>query len=73
MANDSIEYIFFYSHLLKNGFLSQYFDISFEHEGASYGTAEQYMMAAKARLMGDSISLANILATEGPEDAKKLG
>ena len=73
MANGSAEYIFFYSHLLKNGFLSQFFETSFEHEGASYGTAEQYMMAAKARLMGDSISLANILATEGPEDAKKLG
>jgi len=31
------------------------------------------MMAAKARLMGDSTSLANIMATRKSDDAKKLG
>ena len=73
VADDSAEYIDFYSHHGQHGFLSQFFEAPFEHEGASYGTAEKYMMAAKARLMGDSTALAHIMATQKLDDAKKLG
>ena len=66
-------YIYFYSHHGQYGFLSQFYDAPFEHKGASYGTAEKYMMPAKARLMSDLATLVHIMATRTPADAKALG
>lgn len=35
------------------GFLSQWYDCSFELDGSTYRTAEEWMMVGKARLFGD--------------------
>lgn len=45
----------------------------FTVDGVDYGCAEQYMMAAKARLFGDHQTLAKILATTSPREHKALG
>lgn len=41
--------------------------------GTEYQNAEQFMMAEKARLMGDSATLQLIMATADPRDIKALG
>ena len=38
-----------------------------------YPTAEHYMMAEKARCFGDDESLAKIMATKDPSEAKRIG
>ncbi|MTH46620.1 NADAR family protein [Intestinirhabdus alba] len=45
----------------------------FSHNGAIYATAEHWMMAGKARLFGDSVTLSRILAASTPGEAKKPG
>lgn len=37
------------------GFLSQWYDCAFEHEGISYRSAEMWMMVQKAKLFGDEV------------------
>lgn len=37
------------------GFLSQWYDCAFEHDGSTYRTAEEWMMVGKARLFGDEV------------------
>lgn len=39
------------------GFLSQWYDCAFEHQGTTYRTAEEWMMVQKAKLFGDEVSL----------------
>ncbi len=41
--------------------------------GISYATAEHFMMAEKARLFDDLVTLAEILTAKSPAVAKKLG
>ena len=53
--------------------LSQSWPAAFTVDGVSYPTAEHYMMAAKARLSGDTESAAQILAAPHPGAAKALG
>lgn len=53
--------------------LSQWWPAAFTVDGVSYPTAEHYMMAAKARLSGDTESAAQILAAPHPGAAKALG
>lgn len=38
------------------GFLSQWYESEWEHEGTSYISAEMWMMVGKARLFGDEVS-----------------
>ncbi|MCY0987772.1 NADAR family protein [Nannocystis sp. ILAH1] len=45
----------------------------FEVDGVTYGCAEQFMMAEKARLFGDEATRAKILATDSPRQHKALG
>jgi ribA/ribD-fused uncharacterized protein len=45
----------------------------FTLDGLSYVCPEQYMMASKARLFGDSEIEQQILATESPKEHKRLG
>jgi hypothetical protein len=42
-------------------------------DGVTYGCAEQFMMAEKARLFGDEATRAKILATDSPRQHKALG
>jgi ribA/ribD-fused uncharacterized protein len=53
--------------------LSQWWPARFTVDGVSYPSAEAYMMAAKARVFGDDETLARILATDDPAEAKTLG
>ncbi len=52
---------------------SQWWASEFTVDGVTYTTAEQWMMAGKARLFGDDGTLAEILATHDPATVKKLG
>jgi hypothetical protein len=58
---------------LSDACFSQWWKCRFEVGGVTYVTAEQYMMAAKARLFGDGEALEKILAQEDPSKVKALG
>ena len=67
MANDE-KFTFFY-----HGPLCQWHRSTFVVDGVRYVTAEQYMMAEKARLFGDQKTLDLILEAQNPQDQKRLG
>jgi ribA/ribD-fused uncharacterized protein len=58
---------------LSDACFSQWWPARFNVDGVSYATAEQFMMAAKARLFRDERTLASILAEEDPSKVKALG
>ena len=53
--------------------LSQWYPCQFEVDGVTYTSAEQYMMAEKARLFGDEKIRTEILRTSDPRKCKALG
>ncbi len=55
------------------GVFSQWHPAGFEIEGQRYCCAEQWMMAAKARLFGDTARAEAILATADPGAQKRHG
>lgn len=61
-------YVFFWG-----GPFSQWAKYPMEIDGKTYVTCEQYMMAEKARLFGDSESEAKIMASKNPSEQKSLG
>ena len=69
--------VFFYGHRKgEHAAFSQFYGpIEFaDEDGNTYNCAEQYMMAAKARVMGDTKTLAQILACDyNPTAIKQLG
>ena len=73
------KYLFFWGHTpsptgeITKSCLSQWYESAFVLDGVNYPTAEHYMMASKAKLFNDHESLANILASQTPAEAKKLG
>lgn len=62
------QFTFFWS-----GPFSQWHPSPFTLEGLPYGCAEQWMMAEKARLFGDSETAALIMANADPATQKRLG
>gem|GEM_PF-168162 len=59
---------------LSDAVFSQWYALApFPHEGTRYFTAEQFMMAAKARLFEDHETLASILVEPDPGKVKALG
>lgn len=58
---------------IGTGCLSQWWSAAFDIDGVTYPSAEHYMMAAKARLFGDSAIEAKVLAARTPAEAKSLG
>ena len=71
----SRETVYFYGHT-KGPYacFSQFYPCSFvDEDGAAYGWAEQFMMAGKARVMGDDATLASIMAARDPTSVKALG
>jgi len=78
-AQSDPEYLFFWGHRpSKDGSIiktcmSQWWPASFTEDGCVYHTAEHYMMAGKARLFNDAAVLDEVLATDSPIIAKKLG
>lgn len=73
------KYLFFWGHQkredgqLGKSCLSQWWPCEFEKEGVIYSSAEQWMMAEKARIFGDLEILKKILDTASPKEAKTLG
>lgn len=64
----------------KNGFVlfwggpfSQWYQWKMVIDGIEYNCNEQYMMAEKARLFGDTEALEAIMATKDPKKQKALG
>ncbi|MEQ3554444.1 NADAR family protein [Pseudonocardia nematodicida] len=53
--------------------LAQWYRSPFEVDGVRYATAEQWMMASKARLFGDDDALARVLTSGSPAEAKRAG
>jgi ribA/ribD-fused uncharacterized protein len=76
---ETFQYRFFWGHRprpdgrIGDSCFSQWWSCAFEVDGQRYTSAEQFMMAEKARLFGDEQSRAKILATDDPAYAKKLG
>jgi ribA/ribD-fused uncharacterized protein len=73
------KFLFFWGHTPKQAgvpdqaCLSQWWEAAFTVEGITYPSAEHWMMAGKARLFGDEETLAQILVTPKPGQAKGLG
>lgn len=73
------EYRYFWGHTaradgaLTDAVFSQWWPSHFEIDGHRYATAEQFMMAGKARVFGDREALARILAQPDPAACKALG
>ena len=57
----------------EDSLFSQWHRLPFTHRGERFVTAEQWMMAGKARVFGDEATRARILATEDPAEQKALG
>lgn len=71
-----VSFRFFWGHRgegLGDHVFSQWLPCRFTHEGQAYSSAEQWMMAEKARLCGDEATRARILAEHDPDKVKKLG
>lgn len=58
---------------LSDSCFSQWWPCRFEVDGVTYSSAEQFMMAGKARLFGDSEVLEQILSHDDPGKVKSLG
>lgn len=72
------EFIFFWGHHGKpdkvtKACLSQWYPANFTVDGIHYNCAEQYMMAEKARIMGDEETRKRILLISDPQIIKALG
>lgn len=76
---ESIKYLFFWGHQPKKdgsigeSCFSQWWLSPFTIDGATYKTAEHWMMAEKARLFGDQKHAEKIIACTSPAEAKKIG
>lgn len=75
----AVRYRFFWGHKprsdgrLSDSAFSQWWPCDFSVDGVRYSTAEQYMMAEKARLFGDGDALLAILDSSNPQTCKSLG
>ena len=67
------KFTFFWGGRAPNGLFSQWAPTPFEIDGVTYNCAEQYMMTEKARLFGDSATLAKIMSAVEPSDQKRYG
>lgn len=78
-SKQRLDFYFFWGHQKSNSgqitksCLSQWWEVNFEIDGVNYSTAEQFMMAEKARLFQDLDTLEMILESRSPQKAKKLG
>ncbi|MGW7070681.1 NADAR family protein [Streptomyces sp. NPDC054855] len=78
-AGGSVKYLHFWGHrprrdgTLGSSCLSQWWLSPFTVDGVAYGTAEHWMMAAKARLFSDAEAEAAVLAARTPAEAKNAG
>lgn len=77
LGENKPEMLLFYGHRVTKAVtetcLSQWYPCQFEVEGVTYTSAEQCMMAEKAKLFGDEEIRAEILNTDDPRMCKALG
>lgn len=79
VANGEVfSYLHFWGHTTSSSSpdcscLSQWHEVAFEIGSTQYLSAEQWLMASKARLFGDGDALNAILTTTSPREAKVLG
>lgn len=66
-------FVFFWRPEEANGLFGQWWPSKFMVDGKEYVTAEQYMMAGKARLFGDNDVELQIIKTTDPKKQKALG
>lgn len=77
--NMSLDFLFFWGHSQKNpdkidqSCLSQWYPSEFIVDDILYNNAEQFMMAQKAELFGDSQTFALIMNASTPKEMKALG
>ncbi|NOK39389.1 NADAR family protein [Corallococcus exercitus] len=69
-TSSSPRFTFFWK---EDSFFSQWHPSVFEVDGVRYTCAEQYMMAGKARLFGDTRVLDQVLRAAAPKQHKALG
>ncbi len=78
-SGQTYKYVFFWGHTQRAdgkvdaSCFSQWFPSCFEIGGVVYSCAEQYMMAEKARMFGDSAMLEAIMASKHPKEMKEFG
>jgi ribA/ribD-fused uncharacterized protein len=78
-AGETFSFLYFWGHRprrdgqMSSSCFSQWFEASFEIDGVRYAAAEHFMMAEKARLFGDTETLARILVADTPGAAKAFG
>ena len=77
-AGKNPDYLFFWGHRAKPGgigksCLSQWWACEFKVDGATYLSAEHWMMAEKARLFSDEEIRQQIIDCKEPDRAKGLG
>lgn len=70
---DKPAFVFFWHEYTENGHFSQWYPASFVVEGIRYFHNEQYMMAKKALLCGDTRAYNKIMAESDPATCKALG
>jgi ribA/ribD-fused uncharacterized protein len=74
-----VTFLYFWGHanpqqkVVGNFCFSQWYPSPFTVDGATYLTAEHWMMAQKAKLFGDHSILAKIMLCQKPAEAKALG
>lgn len=78
-SGERVKYLHFWGHrprqdgTLGSSCLSQWWPSPFTVDGVEYGTAEHWMMAAKARLFSDAEAETAVLAARTPAEAKNAG
>lgn len=70
---DKFSFSFFWGENYENGFLSNWLPCEFIVDGVKYWCTEQYMMAKKAELFGDSEVQAEIMKSKNQKEIKDLG
>lgn len=79
IAGYTPKWLFFWGHTapaegaIGHHVFSQWWPAPFEVDGASYATAEHWMMAEKARLFGDVVAERDAMSAGHPADAKAAG
>lgn len=72
-SGESLSFVFFWGENFANGYLSNWLPCEFTVDGVKYWCTEQYMMAKKAELFGDSEVQSEIMLSKNQKEIKDLG
>lgn len=78
-AGEKFKFLFFWGHTpaadgrVTESCFSQWWSCRFTVDGVTYSCAEQFMMAEKARIFGDTAMLDAILQAKHPKEMKAFG